>query len=410
MKTLAAILLTLIVTVALALWAMKDPGYLLIAVGSWTVETTLTLAIVVLILGFASLYYALRLGARLRGVPGGLRHWRRKRQQLRADRALTQGLIELAEGRWPAAERDLVRYAQQGHSPLLNYLAAARAAQAQGADDRRDQYLKLAYESHAGADIAVGLTQAELQLEQNQLEQALATLRHLHQMAPKHTQVLKALANLYRELGDWEHLLELLPSLRKRKVMGVADLDQLGRVAYLALLHAASDSAVAEVWSRIPKDFREDEPVLMAYVQKRLVSGQHDGMESLVRQALRRKHSTALLRIYGLIEGSEAGKQLALVESLLEHDNNDADLLLTAGRLCLRNKLWGKARAYLEASVNRQPNAEAYNELGNLLEQLGEREAATECYHTGLRLVPGCEYPVASAIPAAKDTEYFLTN
>lgn len=411
MKTLALILLTLIITVALALWIMEDPGYLLIAVGDWTVETTLSLAVVVLVLVFASLYYTLRLGTRLRGVPGGLRHWRQQRRQRRAERALTQGLIELAEGRWPAAERDLVKFAQQGHSPLLNYLAAARAAQAQGADERRDQYLKLAHESHAGADIAVGLTQAELQLKQNQLEQALATLRHLQQMAPKHTQVLKTLASLYRELGDWEHLLEILPSLRKRKVMEVTDLDQLARESYLALLQLANSKTLAETWSRVPKDFRDDEPVLMAYVQKLLASGENEVAEPLVRQALRRKHNNSLINIYGLVEGREPGKQLALVESLLEQDKNSASLLLTAGRLSLRNKLWGKARTYLEASVNRQPSAEAYNELGNLLEQLGEREAAAECYHAGLRLVPGCEYPVASAIPAAKETaEHLLSH
>ena len=39
----------------------------------------------------------------------------------------------------------------------------------------------------------VGLTQAELQLAHGQLEQALATLRHLQQLDLKHKQVLKTL-------------------------------------------------------------------------------------------------------------------------------------------------------------------------------------------------------------------------
>lgn len=411
MKFLAIVLLTLIVTVAIALLAMQEPGYILIAVGSWTVETTLALAIVVLVLAFGTVYYLLRLSAGLRGVPRALRHWRRRRQQRRAERALTLGLIELAEGRWPRAERDLVKYAQDGQSPLLNYLAAARAAQAQGADDRRDHYLRLAHESHEGADIAVGLTQAELQLKHNQLEQALATLRHLQQMAPKHAQVLKALASLYRDLGDWEHLLEILPSLRKRKVLEVNELDQLAREAYLALLQAAHDSsAIDQVWARIPKDFRSEEPIQLTYVQKLMATGNADTAETLVRQALKRNPSEAMIKLYGLIEGSEAVKQLALVESLLEQNKNDATLLLSAGRLSLHNQLWGKARTYLEASINRQASAEAYNELGNLLERLGEGDAAAECYQAGLRLVPGCEFPVVSAMPAGREPERLLSN
>ena len=404
MKILVIILLTLLVSVSIALLAMQDPGYLLIAVGSWTLETTLTLAIVVVVLAFATLYYSLRLLSRLRGMPGGLRLWRSQRRERRAERALTKGLIELSEGHWPAAERDLVKFARDGHSPLWNYLAAARAAQAQGADERRDEYLRLAHQSHPDADIAVGLTQAELQLKQNQREQALATLRHLQQVAPKQAQVLKALASLYHELGDWEHLLEMLPSLRKQKVLEAEELAQLEREAYQSLLAAANAETLDQVWSRVAKAFREDEAVLLAYSQKLLVSGRGELAEPLIRQALRQHYSETLIRHYSLLEGADSQRQLALVEALLEQHRHDAVLLLSAGRLSMRNKLWGKARTYLEASVNSRPSPEAYNELGNLLEQLGEREAAAECYHAGLRLVPGCEYPVASAIPAAKES------
>lgn len=403
MKVLIAILLTLFVTVVVALWAMEDPGYILIAVGSWTVETTATLAIVVSLISFAALYFMLRMGSRLRGVPKGLRHWRRQRQQGRAQASLTKGLIELAEGHWLAAERKLIKFVSQGQSPLLNYLAAARAAQAQGADERRDQYLKLAHNSYAGADIAVGLTQAELQLKQNQLEQSLATLRHLQQLAPKHSQVLKALAGLYQQLGDWEHLIELLPALRKRNVMEVETLDGMTRQAYVALLQAANGSAVEHVWSRVEKNFREDKAILQAYVQKLLEGDNAALAEPLVRKALKYSHPVDLIRLYGLIKSPDPAKQLTTVESLLVAHKNDATVLLTAGRLSLRNRLWGKARSYLEASINSQPMVEAYNELGNLLDQLGEREAAAECFHAGLRLVPGCEYPVASAIPDAQE-------
>ena len=74
------------------------------------------------------------------------------------------------------------------------------------------------------ADVAVSLTQAELQLADHQLEQALATLKHLRSVAPKHTYVLRLLRRLYEQLGDWEHLRELLPELRRRKVEDDADL------------------------------------------------------------------------------------------------------------------------------------------------------------------------------------------
>jgi HemY protein len=392
MKLLFISLLTLVVAVIVALLAMEDPGYVLFAVGEWTMETTVALAVVVVVVSFILLHMLIRFGVKLLAVPSSVRQWKQQRREQKASKSLTQGLIDLAEGHWQNAEKKVLKYAGTSDASLLNYLAAARAAQAQGADQRRDNYLKLAHENHPSADIAVGLTQAELQLKHNQLEQALATLRHLHQLAPKHAHVLKALASLYQQLGDWEHLLEIIPLLRKRKVMKTVAIDSLLQQAYLALLHMArSGNDLTALWARIPGSVQENENVLLQYVQGLLDMGESSLAEPLLRKALRRKYSEPLLMLYGKVDSAELTRQLALVESVLVDHQHDAVALLTAGRLALRNKLWGKARSYLEASINAQPSTEAYNELGNLLERMGENEAAAECFRDGLKLVPGCE-------------------
>ena len=416
MKMLIISLLTLFVAVVIALFAMEDPGYMLIAVGEWTVETTLALAAVIIVLSFFSLYYAIRAVHRVLAVPGGMRQWKKQRREHKAIKSLTRGLIDLAEGHWPAAEKKLLKYVgskgdASSEASLLNYLAAARAAQAQGADQRRDHYLKLALESHPSADIAVGLTQAELQLKQNQLEQALATLRHLHQLSPKHTQVLQALAKLYQRLGDWEHLLEIVPLLKKHKACSVAFITEVTHQAYLMLLQAASTfSVLSDVWSRIPGELREEENALAVYVTRLLEMGESNVAEPLLRHALHRSFSESLLVFYGKIDCAEPSRQLALVESMLIDHERNFIVLLAAGRLSLRNKLWGKARSYLEASVNTQANAEAYNELGNLLERMGESAGAAECFRVGLSLVPGCEQVTPISMELSANPVIALSN
>ncbi len=396
MKILVFSLLTLIAAVFVALQAMDDSGYALFALGEWTLETTLVLVVVVGLLVFVALYFLLRLLAGLRSVPGGVRRWRLHRRERLAVQSLNRGLIDLAEGRWAAAERHVLKFANKGRAPLLNYLAAARAAQAQGADGRRDRYLKLAHESDDSADIAVGLTQAELQLNQQQYEQALATLRHLRHLSPKHAQVLKALAKLYRQLQDWERLLELLPALRRHNVVDAEAEDSMRREAFLALLGAARDSVdLSNIWSRIPKRQKEHRELVVAYVQQLIKLGDAQLAEPVLKAALRRQRDDALLRLYGLVGGVNPGQQLATAESLLKGFETDATGLLTAGRLCLRAGLWGRAREYLEASVKARPGMEACTELGNLLEHLEEPERALECYREGLRQAPGAVSPPA---------------
>ncbi|MBL1276075.1 MAG: heme biosynthesis protein HemY [Ectothiorhodospiraceae bacterium] len=392
MKFLFLSLLTLFIAVIVSLVAMEDPGYVLFAVGNWTVETTLVLAAIVLAIIFLSGYFLIRSTLKLWAVPRGLRLWKKHRREQKAIKSLTQGLIDLAEGHWKNSEKRVLKYVEDSDASLLNYLAAARAAQGQGADQRRDHYLKLAHENHPSADIAVGLTQAELQLKHNQLEQALATLRHLHQLAPKHAQVLKALAKLYQQLGDWEHLLEILPRLRKHKAVSEKRIAEFSLQGYLALMENTQTATELEnVWGRIPVTLKDHHDVLLAYVHRLLSFSASDLSEPLLRNALRRQFSEPLLQLYGKIDGAEPARQLGFIESLLADHAKNAVALLCAGRLSLRSKLWGKARGYIEASVNAQASAEAYNELGNLLERLGENAAAAECYREGLKRVPGCE-------------------
>lgn len=86
MKLLTVILLLFLVTAGIGLWVMQDPGYVLIAVGDWSLETTLILAVLVLVLAFVALYIVVRLMVWLRGVPRRWHHWRVRRQLLKPKR------------------------------------------------------------------------------------------------------------------------------------------------------------------------------------------------------------------------------------------------------------------------------------------------------------------------------------
>ena len=121
-----------------------------------------------------------------------------------------KGLIEYSEGYWQKAKNHLIQALPNTDTPLLNYLTAARAAQKMGDSQLRDHYLREAQQSMPEAKIAVELTQAQLQLANHQWEQALATLRHLHDLAPQHPYVLKLLMNLYKEVRDWPQLIAIL--------------------------------------------------------------------------------------------------------------------------------------------------------------------------------------------------------
>lgn len=368
-----------------ALLIRKDSGYALLSWDVWTVEMNLAMLLLIALLLFTSVYLLLRLINHIIETPIRLHHWRHRRQTKRAQQSLTRGLLQLAEGEWERGERSVVQYAEQSETPLLNYLVAARAAQSLGAHDRRDAYIRLAHQHMPSADVAVGLTQAELQLADKQLELALATLIHLRSIAPRHHYVLKLVAQLYEQLGDWNKLLGMLPELRKNKVLEREQMTQLEIRIYIALLGQATDTdSLDKIWRQIPKMLKQDPRLLLRYTTHLHEMNQDTVAEPLLRSWFEKAWDQDLIQLYGLLHGADSSRQLNSAEALLEQHPLDPVLLLTLGRLSLRDKLWGKAKSYLEASIDASGPVEAYQELGHLLETMGEPDKALAVYRDGI--------------------------
>ena len=193
------------ITLAVAIGVVAyyyGPGYVVFSFGELSIETSFIFMLGFLAIAFFLFHYLIRVLSVFLRIPDylGLRY--STRQAEKARNALVKGLIDMSEGRFSQAEKILLKQVIHSDTGLLNYLMAARSAQQQGAYDRRDEYLRLAHESTPSADIAIGITQAELQLAHKQFEQALATLNHLQSISPKHGYVKKLQARVYQQLGD----------------------------------------------------------------------------------------------------------------------------------------------------------------------------------------------------------------
>jgi len=387
------ILLLLVVFVALAvasgMFLREDPGYVFFGYGQWSVETSLAVFAVFALILYTLLYATIRALLGLWRVPRRLTHATQQRAKQRASRSLTQGLIDLAEGRWERAERVLMRDAVGSENALLHFLGASRAAQQQGAHQRRDAYLKRAIEANPQADVAVSLTQAELQLAHRQTERALASLSRLRNLAPKHDYVLRLLAKLYRDVEDWQKLLELLPEVRKKHLFDDETFHAMQLATWHGLLKAGEKHNLEELqtcWDALPKSARENEEILHVYAERLIYFNAEQRVEPLIRAALNRRWNSKLARLYGLIQTSDAAQQLDFAETWLKNHGRDPFLLASLGRLCKRRSLWGKARIYLESSLGLNALAETHLELAELLESLGEKDTAMKHYRDGLSL------------------------
>jgi len=368
---------------------IKDiPGFVVVALGNHTVQTRLWQVVVVLIillLFFMLLYHLL---ARVWNSAGRFRTWSGGRRWKKSRQKTINGMIALAEGDWKKAEKWLTTAVPDSDMQLVNYLAAAQAAQAQKADARRDNYLRQAHLAEPNAEIAIGLTQAQLQLNHGQYEQALATLTHLKNLAPQHDHVLWLLQHIYRRLGDWQRFLEMAPQLKKSSSISAADLEkyQLEAWKHLLIRDAARGGieGIHSLWTTIPKNYCKQVELISCYTELLIQHGAHLEAEKILRTGINKLGDERLLYLYGKVLADDPGKQLIFIEGLSKKFTGNSIWLLTLGRICLNKKLWGKAKAYFEQSLQLATRPETYQELARAYEALGETESASKCYRAGL--------------------------
>lgn len=393
MRFVALLLAFLFIAISLAIGLREDNGYVLMSWGETTVEMSLAMLVLLTGLVFTGIWFVVRILVGVWRLPARLAALRRRMRLKRARESLTRGLIEMSEGRWRESEKSLTRHARHSETPLPHYLMAARAAQMQGAHERRDNHLRLAYETTPAATVAVLLTQAELQLAHKQLERALATLTRLRELAPNHAFVLRLLAQLHETREDWDAVHELLPEVRKRDALEPSALEAMTTNVYRVLLADAAmrkDSDRAEaLWGELPRPLRQVPDLVFNHAEALRAGGRDDDAEALLRGVLRQRWDDRLALQYGLLKTTDPSRQLGRAEAWLRERGDTPVLLLTCGRLCMRNSLWGKARSYLESSIANGPRPDTWHELARLLQHTGEPDRSAECTSKGLLLALG---------------------
>ncbi len=386
MKIGIIIVLALIVSAFAAHFLLSDPGSVVIDFRGYRIEMSVPVLVLLTAVSMAFLWLVRKIILAPRRIGAAAGRYR----SARSGQKMTRGMIEMAEGNFARGERLLARAASTSDSPLFNYLQAARAAHLQRRDERRDEWLRLAYQEVPEAANAVLLTQAEFQLDRGQHEQALATLRRLDENSKNHGHALALMGRLYFQLEDWSALRDILPRIKKHSQVEQGTLGEWSIRIHREQINQAEDGdAVVSAWKEVPKALKTDVALLEAYYTGLMRAGLHTKAEKDLVAALQSEWRGPLARLFGLVEGADASKQLKRAERWLGKHSEDPDLLLAAARLCLRNELWGKARSYLETVISLRPSPEVYQEYGALLNQMGEADAAAEAYRDGLGMVAG---------------------
>ena len=365
----------------LAAAMLHDPGYVLVAYGGITLETSLWLALGAMIALWLAVAVVGSLVRRSRAGGTRLAGWMRRRRHEAGRTRSVHGTMLLAEQRWRDAERVFLEAAEKGAAGLADYLGAARAANAGDRFLQRDRTLDEAKAALPEASFAIDLIRSELQQQGGQWRRSVATLTALRSQAPRHPVVLTRLFEAHRALGDWQAVADLATELPSE---AGADLDAVQVAVWRARLGSSrhsDDSSlhVRNTWKAMPKRLHDDEGLLLEYAE---LAAPPDA-EAALRQGLQRHWRSSWVRRYGTLAGDVVKRRKEAKTWLAAHAE-DADLQLTLGRLAVADGDIDQARTHFEAGLSARRDAETLIELAGLTAESGDQALANGYYKEAL--------------------------
>ena len=391
MKGLFWLLGLFALAVAAALGARLNDGYVLLVFPPWRAEISLNLFLLAAAALFCLLYALVRTLALTFALPRRVRAYRAQRQREKSAAVFQDAVRLLFEGRFGQALKKAGEASAAGTAPGLSALIAARAAQRMRESAKQQDWLARAKSDDPRTEAATLMLEAEMMNEARRFDDALAALNRLQEKQGRHIAALRLELRARQGAGDWDGVLRIARQLAKREAMLPEVLREISTQAHLAnLRRLRGDLDKLTVYlDRIPAD--EHSKRLLASAATALQEQGADSaaqrlIEEALDQAQEERWQPELIRVYGRLAGGEIAARIARAEHWLLTQPRDAELLLALGRLCLRQRLWGKAQSYLEASLSVQPSAAAHLELARLCDQLARTDEANQHYRASAQL------------------------
>lgn len=388
MKRIVVLLLLFFAAVAISPLLIGEKGYILIAMGDLTVESTVVTAIIMLVLTFIGLLLSLKV------FRGGLKltfgTWNKIAfaSRRRAIRDFNKGIACYILEDNQQAEHLLSKCAEPSQQAQLCYLLAASAADKQGLSTNSKHYL-------------AQVNQQEISIKELGLESILVTIKLLlnhkeyskarelideHHKHVGHDDRLLALEiTLSLVEKRFEYVVKQLVNARKSKILEQSKVQLWEGQAFTGMFNQVieqkSNQALHEYWDALPRKIKQREPVLLAYCQ---ILAQHKISQPLTKILLpvikkgANDHLLKQIRVLPLLATNEL---MQAVQKHLHHDPSSAKWLSCLAHLAIADKEWERAEKAFNSLVNLEGNQYDAIDLQSfalVLEQNGQLEKAIQ--------------------------------
>ena len=389
MRLLLWLVALMAAAIGIAVTARFNPGNVVLFYPPHRIDMSLNLFVVLLVALFALVYGIVRAFYATTRMPQRVAAYRQRKREREGNKGLRDALKALFEGRFGHAEKAAMRAAELPENAGLASLIGARAAHRMREPARRDAWLAgVAHDTTLKT--ARLMTVTELLVDDHQHDAALEAVDELFASGQRHIHALQWAMKANQQARNWPEVLRLVRILDKRKALHPALANRLRELAYTSLLGEDKHDAesIRRTWAAVPAPERAVPAIAARAANAFNARGLHDEARAIAEESLRAGWDERVVRAYR-DAASPAGSpsllaQIDSCEAWRKERPRDAELALTLGSLCLKQKLWGKSQRYLEQALSDATEPamvrEAHLKLAQMHEALGQEQEAARHY------------------------------
>lgn len=385
MKLVFWLLALFAAAVAVTLTAKNITGHAALSMPPYQLELPLNEFLIGAIAVFFVFYVLVRF---ILGIFGYSKKYRHKK----TDEMLLSGLKAYFDGDFVRAQKNsgvALNIAESSTVKAISAVIAAQSAHRLGDITARDGIINTALDQAANDKSLCLAAKAEFQLSQGQYREALESLHALYaEGGLQSSAVLMLELRAQQAAGNWDAVIELADVLTKRQSTNKAEIRKIKHAAQIENIKtkAADPDVLSQYWQHIPPLEKMDSKLCVAATRAYIALGDCTMANQIIEQNLPYSWDNELIELYSTCLGNHVSRQIECAEVWLKAQPNNAQLLLTLGKLCTYCELWGKAQNYLEASLSVSPGYKAHFALAQLHEKLDKHALAMDHYNKGLEL------------------------
>lgn len=358
MRKLLVLFVFAIVIAVVAYTGIGADSYFLIRIGSWAMQMTLLVAGLLAIFTIVVLrvFWGVFRGVFLGAWPAA---WRSRRQQ----GLIREAMEDLALSDWSAAQKVLVRLANQSQSPAPLVVLSAHTAELLGDyAEAKTVYTRAAQEFPSWTNV-IDIRLCGIAIAEGRYDDADELLASIPSSKKDQPQLVLLRARLAEERSDWDELQTILLDARKKPLLRAQLAPIERRYVSSRLAEKPSSPDLLSLYEYVAASENSSANVIARLAKQLAMRGHGKEAEIVVRKTLEKRWDDSLMRIYAELEAQSPKKQLKAAEGWLASHNDSTALLEGLYRLAVRADDDDKSDLYAK-----KLNERASNPVGELTE------------------------------------------